>query len=335
MSAGDPALLEVNQRLSDWAIDGILATQARVGATHDTSLRESEATALAVSALNKAVESGVCQRRADGSTYMLIRSTGETELTLLRQDGTSLVFSMLLGMYLKRGQMYPGWRVIELAGEQWRAGRTAMYEVLGRIGKEELSATTEGIFFGMVKSGTQVMQSRKGIMVLADSLIESVADRVCDWKQCPEGLRWDRTAQARLAVALLKYHILRFPRSEGFSFDQEAMWLDATKRCGAVLRALTWAQSMGKTPSAGLKDNPEERSLALAIALHSTTARQALEKRDPAILVRYIDDLTRKTLIMARQDALTSAMHAVVFLVLRQSLSLLGIDEIDLALPKK
>ena len=329
MSAGDPALLEANRRLSEWAIEGILATQARVGTTHDTCLRESEVIALAVHTLKQAIDSGVCQRRADGSTYIPIRSTGETELTLLRRDGTSLVFSMLLGIYLTRDRIYPGWRVIELTGEQWRAGRTAMYEVLRRIGKEELSAATEGTYFGMVKSGTQVMQSRKGTIVLADPLIDSVADRVCDWKQCPAGVREDRAAQVHLAVALLKYHVLRFPRPEGFSFDEEAMWVDATKRLGAVLRILTWAQSMEQTISSDSEHHPEERSIALTIARHSAIARRALEKRDPAVVVRYTDYLTDKALAAARQNALTPGMCAVVSHVLRRSLSLLGIDEID------
>jgi len=331
MSGGDSALLEANRRLGEWAIQGILATQAQVGTTHDTCLRESEVIALAVNALDRAVEAGVCKRRPDGSTYIPVRSTGETELTLLRRDGTSLVFSMLLGIYLTRGELYPGWQVVELTGEQWRAGRTAMYEVLRRIGKEELAATTEGTFFGMVQLEGQVMQSRKGTVVLADALVDGVAERVRGWEECPEGLREDASARVRLAVALLKYHILRFSRPEGFSFDEEVMWTDATKRLSTVLRALRWAELV-EAPLPGSESHPEVRSLALAMARHSAFARRALAKRDPAILVRYTDDVAEKSLTAARRDAATPEVRGAVSYVLRRSLYLLGIEGADLGL---
>lgn len=329
MAAGDESVLMANRRLGDWAIEGILATQARVGTSHDTCLRESEVIGTAVQALHRAVEMGVCKRRADGSTYIPVSSTGESDLTLLRRDGTSLVFSMLLGVYLARSELYPGWHVVELTGEQWRAGRTAMYEVLRRIGREDLSAGTEGVFFGMVKRTGEVMRSRTGAVVVADELIDRTATRVRSWPECPRRVHDDEAACERLAVAMLKYHVLRFPRAKGFDFDEETMWRDATARLGAVRQALKWAER----PPTGRADEaeqvPEVRRMALVMARQSACAGRALEKRDPAVMVRYADELAEAALKLARRRVTDPTLRRTVSEVLRRSLALLDIDAID------
>jgi arginyl-tRNA synthetase len=332
MSAGDAGLLEANKRLAEWAIDGILATQARVGTTHDTCLRESEVIALAVQELDRAVDAGVCQRRPDGSTYIPVHSTGDAELTLLRRDGTSLVFSMLLGVYLRRASIYPGRQVVELTGEQWRAGRTAMYEILLRIGRDDLSGSTEGVFFGMVQLGGKIMQSRSGGAVVADDLLDRIANRVAS-ETLPRSLQELDVPPESLAVALLKYHILRFPRAEGFDFDEEAMWGDSCARFGSLISTLAWAEGKDErssTRESNGQSRVEERSLSLALARHSLFASRALAKRDPAILVRYLDDLARRQISAARRGVASSSVHLVTADVVRRSLLLLGIDDVVL-----
>jgi arginyl-tRNA synthetase len=327
MQRGDPELIAASRRLGEWAIDGILATQARVGTTHDVCLRESAVIADAVKAIERAVEAGVCQRREDGSIYIPVRSTGEADLTLLRSDGTTLVFSMLLGIYIARGALYPGWKVVELTGEQWRAGRTAMYEILRRVGRKELAATTEGVFFGMVRLQGQVMRSRAGTVFLADSLVDDISERVAGWEAPRGGVPCDEAARDRLAVALLKYHVLRFKRAKGFDFDVDTMWNDATTRFGAVLRALTWAeQPCTIEDRAEFEYQGQVRSLSLALARQSAYARRALEERDPSVMVRYVDDVVEKVLAVARRGQATHEVRRAVSLVLRGSLALLDID---------
>ncbi|MGH2688595.1 MAG: hypothetical protein ACRDKW_07290, partial [Actinomycetota bacterium] len=301
-------------------------TQRRIGTAHDTCLRESEVIATSIEALESAVAAGVCRRRPDGSVYIPVRSTGEADLTLLRRDGTSLVFSMLLGVYLTRAALYPGWQVMELTGEQWRAGRTAMYEVLTRIGREDLSATTEGVFFGMVQLGGRVMRSRSGTVVTADELLDRTAERVRGWEACPESLRDDAAARDRLGTALLKYHVLRYPRADGFSFDEEWMWTEATARLGAVLRTRTWAQTEGGPLDHPDGDRPEVRSLLLTLARHGASAGRSLARRDPAILVRYVDDVVAKAQVAARRGPVPPRARTAVGHVVDRSLALLGID---------
>lgn len=331
MAGGDPELLAANRRLGEWAIEGILATQARVGTHHDVCLRESETLPVAIAALNRAVDEGICLQRPDGSTYIPVRSTGEAELTLLRRDGTSLVFSMLLGVYLSRESIYPGWQVAELTGEQWRAGRTAMYEVLRRVGREDISEHTEGVFFGMVQVGGRVLQSRAGGALTADGLLDRTADRVEDWAHCPPSRRDDPQGRDRVASALLKYHVLSFARDRGFDFDEDGMWEDSTTRVGNLLHALAWADAAASAATAP-PPHPAARQLALALARQSSVATRALTQRDPGVLVRHVDDIVGRAIAASGAPTCSPRLASATARALRQSVHLLGIDPGDLGL---
>lgn len=321
IASGDRALFSASERLGEWAIEGILETQRAVGTEHDTCIRESGVIERAVETLERAVAEGACLRRDDGSTYIPVRSTGEAELTLLRRDGTSLVFSMLLGVYLTRAEIFPGWQVVELTGEQWRAGRTAMYEVLRRIGRDDLSERTEGVFFGMVQAGGKVMQSRAGTVVDADALLGRTAFRVAGWEAATRQVRDDPARRAELAATVVKYHVLRFARGEGFDFDEEAMWDDSTRRIESVLRALQWCGRAGAAPAGHEKVRP----LSLLLARQGAVAGRALAKRDPAILVRYLDEVADKIAGVARAGAPTADVAAAAESVIRRTLALLDV----------
>lgn len=330
MADGDPGLLADNERLGQWAIDGILSTQARIGTTHDTCIREAGVIELANKSLDEAVEAGVCARRPDGSTYIPIQSTGEAELTLLRRDGTSLVYGMLLGVYLSRSITYPGWGVLEFTGEQWRAGRTAMYEVLERIGRSDISAVTEGVFFGMVQTGGRVMSSRSGSAVIVDELLDRFADWASTWQQCPDHVRADAAALDRFGVAGLKYHVLKFPRPQGFSFDEEAVRKDVETRLGALLRVFDWLHGVHADSHRQPPSSRHVRSLALVLAREAAVVRRALSARDPAIIVRYIDDMVDKALIFDRSRVASSSVDLPLERLLRRALALIDIDAADL-----
>lgn len=322
MVDGDERLLAINKRLGEWAIEGIAATQARIGATYDSGLRESETLSVALEAIQRAIDTGIFRRRDDGSVYVDIHTTGDAELNLLRQNGTSLVYSMLLGIYLSRADRYLGWNTLELTGEQWRAGRRAMYELLERIGRQDIVSTTEAVFFGMVQHGDGVMSSRHGNVVLADELLERIAARVRNSDRFEPHIRSSPEVSDAFAVALLKYCVLGYPRNEGFSFNEDEMWLGTIERLLAVRWMLIEAGATdgrdGEVPSGAA-------SLAMALARHSAVHKKALNRRDPALVVRYLDDLVKVVRATGRRG-LSKDLRAALGRVVRSALSLLDID---------
>jgi arginyl-tRNA synthetase len=184
---------------------------------------------------------------------------------------------------------------------------------------------TEDVWFGMVHMGGELMKSRAGAVVLGDALLDSFRDRVAAWEECPIPLAGDDDYD-RMGVALVKHHILGFARRSPIDFDEDVMWADATERLGRIVRALAWADSDADAPD----DGPTEvdRGLALALAREGAVADRALHQRDPAILVRYVDELADRALAVAAagEPVVGAPLRAAYARVVRRVLDLLGIE---------
>src|SRR5207245_6074456 len=212
LGAGDAARPEANARLTAWVMDGMNATHARIGTRYDVEFLELDTLPLALDAIRDATATGLCRRRDDGSTFIEVDEERGAEVTLLRGDGTPLVFTQFLGVHLGRGDRYPGWRIFALTGEPWRSGRAAMYEVLRRLDRPDLADRMDNVWFGMVQLGGATMRSRTGTGILTDTLLDDVRDRVAAWHDRPELLDVVDADVDALAVALVKYYMLGFAR---------------------------------------------------------------------------------------------------------------------------
>ena len=325
MVAGDETLLEANARLTGWVIDGMAATHARIGTRYDVEFLELDTLPLAFDAIREATAAGLCRRRDDGSTFIEVDEKRGAEVTLLRGDGTPLVFTQFLGVHLGRGDQYPGWRIFELTGEQWRSGRAAMYEVLRRLDRPDLAERMDNVWFGMVQLGGATMRSRTGTGVLTDSLLDDVRDRVAAWRDRPALLDVDDADVDALAVALVKYYMLGFSRQSPIDFDDDVLWSTATEGLGRVASALAWADAPVEAGS-GDESGAASRALALLLAREGATADRALYKQDPAILVRYLDELSDAAHAAARGPELGAPLRAAFGRVTRRTLRLLNID---------
>jgi arginyl-tRNA synthetase len=322
MTAGDPEALAKNAELTRWSIDGIAETQHRVGVRYDVEFFEHESIPRALEALEKAEADGIVHRRDDGSTYIDVHEAGESELTLLRRDGTTVVFTQFLGVHLARGDTHPGWRVMEFTGEQWRSGRAAMYEVLDRLGRHDLAERIENVWFGMVQVDGATMRSRLGTGVLADDLLDQLRARVGGWADRPEVLAGDDDT---LAVALVKHFVLGHPRQKPIEFDWDGLWDSATQGLTRIARAVAWADEADEGPG-GPDVVKAHRPLALALAKEGATADKALYQRDPAIVLRYVHELIDLALETEARSPVPAGLRTAFGRVVRKQLDLLQIE---------
>jgi hypothetical protein len=225
-------------------------------------------------------------------------------------------------VHLARGRRYPRWRVLEFTGEQWRSGRAATYQVLERLGRADLARRVENVWFGMVRHGGTTMASRTGTGVVADALLDAVRDRVAAWTGRPPALAG--ADPDRLGVALVKYWLLGHPRRSPVEFDPDALWATATAGVGALAAALAWAE--GPAPAGPPAPEAPTRALALALAREGAVADRALHQRDPAIVVRHLDEVAAAAAQAARRGAVPEALRAACARVLRRGLDLAVID---------
>lgn len=303
---GDPDEVALNERLTEWAIDGIRQTYVRVGLVHDFVLRELEALPAAMELLEPAIANGTCSRRDDGSVYIDLNDAGLGEVTLLRRDGTPLSLVFFVAIWVRRAQLHPHGRVVRITGEQWRESFTAFLELLRRLGSPEIADGTDGIWYGMIRSPDGKIRSRTGNEVSADALLDGFRDRfVAEWADEP----YHRETAERLAVALLKTFILGKRREDTITYDNNLVWDETTPRLARFLAVRRLADDPPPArPAEGKAARRAVSDLVLALnALPWVFARGA-QRYDAADVVGHADRIARATIDCARRGVLDEAL---------------------------
>lgn len=325
--AGDPAEVALNERVTEWAIEGIRETYLRIGMRHDFVLRELEALPCAMALLDRALENGTAHRRPDGSVFMDLTDVGLGEVTLLRRDGTPLSLVFFVAIWVRRAMLHPRGRVVRITGEQWRESFTQFLEILRRLGHAPVADGTDGIWYGMIRSPDGKIRSREGTEVSADALLDGFRDRFLDgWEREPYHVE---TAE-RLAVALLKVFILAKRRDDTITYDNELVWNDTTPRLARLLAVLRLADE--PPPNAREPEGKAARRavLDLALALNALpwVFTRAASRYDAADVVGHADRIARAALDCARRNVLDERLARATGRAVRNALYAL-----DVALP--
>ena len=332
MEAGDEKLLAFNEQFTEWSIEGIFATYERIGAFHDFRFRELDTLPIAMRLIAQALLRGDCLRRPDGSVYVDLEDKGLGTVTILRRDGTPLVFTQLLAVWVRREQLHPEHSVMHVTGDQWTAGVNALLEILKRFGCERAGSMTEGVYFGMVKLPEGKMRSREGIVVGADMVLDRLRDRMIEtWAEAAPGPidHFQVDVSERLGLAVVKYWLLGFKRHAYITYDEEVMWRDGRAGLAAIVRTLRSAE---ETEHPTVAATPPSKAAALArrellLRLNGMPkiVAQALERRDPADIVNYLDDVCRRAGQCDRQAPLDAATWRSIGIVVRRGLGILDI----------
>lgn len=345
MEAGDKELLAFNEQFTEWSIQGIYETYERIGTFHDFRFRELDTLPIAMRLITQALLRGDCLRRSDGSVYVDLEDKGLGTVTILRRDGTPLVFTQLLAVWVRREQLHPYHEVMHVTGDQWTSGVNALLEILKRFGCERAGSMTEGVYFGMVKLPEGKMRSREGIVVGADTILDRMRDRMVEtWAEAAPGPidHFQLDVCERLGLAVLKYWLLGFKRLAYITYDEDVLWEEGRLGLARIVRTLRRAEAAGE-PGADGPDSefgpsyvPADRPLSKAAALGRRelalrlndmprVVAQALERRDPADVVNYADDICRRASTAHRQVPLDAATWQAVGVVVRRALEILDI----------
>lgn len=290
LEKGDPELEALNHRLGDWADDGIQETYARIGSRFDHIFRERETLPLAKQLVLEALDAGLCARRDDGSVYVDLTEDGLGEITLLRSDGTAVVYAHMLANNVHRRSIVSFDAAMSVYGEQWKTGTDVMTTMLRRFGYE-WADRQERIHHGMVTLGKTTMSSRRGHVVTADALIDQVRDRL---RSMDIGLGDDDCELA--AVAFLKNTLLSVPRLKPIAYDEQMLWRREFPRFGRMVRAaaIVRRRALGADGENVLEDDPAVRNLLLTLDAFPLTAASALREREPHVIVRWLETVCQQ-----------------------------------------
>lgn len=338
MDAGSADDLALNERVTEWAIDGIRQTYERIGLRHDFVLRELEALPVALELIERGLASGVCLRRDDGSVYVDLTDCGLGEVTLLRRDGTALALVCFVAIWVRRAQLHPRHRVIRVTGEQWRESFTQFLEILRRLGHERTSELTEGVYYGMIRTPVGKLGSRSGASAdaAADDLLDAYRDRFVESWDGAASVPYRRETCERLAVALLKLFILGKKREDTIVHERDAAWDETVPRMARLLEARRLAASacasVSSPSSSSSPSSPSPvlpnaaRELAFALNGLPRAFERGLARRDSSELVGWCDDVARRAIGCERAGGLTPELAAAVDVSLRNALWVLDVD---------
>jgi arginyl-tRNA synthetase len=330
MEEGDPAALALNDRITAWAEAGMEATYRRIGTRFDIVFRESATRDLSRRLVDRALELGICRHRPDGSVYADLTEQGHGEVTLVRSDGTLVVYAQLLGSYVYRYEQLRFDSNLIVNGNHWTSGFAVIDCLLGLLGFDWVQRH-DRVHYGMVNLPDGPMASRRGVVVHADRLLDEMIDgfRRQLAERCPTTMP-EKEIEA-LAIGFVKHLFLRVPRNKSMLFDWETPWGAALDEYTLVLRTLALAELRSVLPEPAAMPFAAEgacspRSLALHVNAFPTIVLRAAEHREPAKVLRFLHDLCtdvwRSGLVLPPGDPLWGAVAFVV----RRALGLLNID---------
>lgn len=320
MEGGDRELIALNAQITRWAEKGIRKTYKRLGTKLDLIFREGETRDVGKQVVAEALESGRCRRREDGS--VCVDLGGEMgEVTLLRKDGTPVVYTQLIGFHVDRYRKHPFDLCPTLLGREWESGANLVDVILKRWGYDFVDQI-ERIHYGMVRLPEGRMKSRAGATVSADSLLDRATARLVELWTAERGLPPKEVCPV-LGACVVKYLFLGVKRMKDILYDEEILWDRTLDRFATAVRTLAWAQGAGG-PAAVPPKGADLRRLLSHLNRFPAIVREACEEREPALLVRFVDELC--TLVRACQYGLDLGVRESVGIVLGRCFRLLNIE---------
>jgi arginyl-tRNA synthetase len=324
--AGDGRAFALVQRIVGQAWRGIDATHRRIGTTFDVVLRERDWLPTSMGLIERGLRLGTCVRRADGSVYVDLPEIDTGEVTLVRRDGTPVVYTQLMGVHVYRYEHLRPDAVLLLLGHEWELGMDTIKKVLLRLGFAGASAL-EPLHYGMVSLSGGKMKSREGTVVETDGLIDRVRDRFAAADPALAG-----SAADTLAVALLGYHFLRIRRTIEARFDEDLIWTKSWPGFVRILRTMAAADAAAadacERPPPNRAMQTAWRKVLLGVNSLPQVLVRALCGREPSIVLRVLDDIAshaEHTGLADRGGTEWSAARHALGTALRRGLVAVGI----------
>ena len=327
LEAGNESVRQANTRLTSWAEDGIRATYARLGTRIEATFREADHIPMSKQVVERGLRENVCARRPDESVCIDLDEPDVPAVTLLRSDGTQVIYARVLGAYLARNDAEPISNMLALLGREWEPPMQTLIGILRRLGYS-WGGNIVPLHYGMVTSCGGRMRSREGDVVSADALLDRIREQLERREQ--HAGTWGEAEPGpldaeELAVALVKYHFLGVKRSRDLAFDESRVLTESLPRLSRVISlAAQRGQGRDGTTTGSPNDERSLRALLLHVNSFPDVVKRTARELDPAILVHYLDGLGQRV-VPSKHRGLPGPLRAAMATVIFRALDLLNI----------
>jgi myo-inositol-1(or 4)-monophosphatase len=257
---------------------------------------------------------------------MDIPNVEDGQLTLVRSDGTPVVYTQWLGVDYER---HAGRHIdtdVVLFGDQWESGAALYAELLRTVG---FDWPQENITHGMVVTPAGAMSSRQGSGVRADDALNHFYHRFIELLRAegrPVTTQLSETCE-QLGIAFLKYALLRKPRKRAVEYDEDAMWEHQRRPfCQLVKTVVDLETDAGSPGPEGPEGFDAASEVLLALNAFPDVVARSANERDTAPLIRHLEDLSTNVARCERLGGLDRQTQQAVRIVVHRALGLLNID---------
>ena len=221
---GDKEVMNLWNKMNSWVYEGFTVTYENLNVSFDSEYFESNTYLKGKEIVLKGLTDKIFYQKDDNSVWVNLEPYGLDEKILLRSDGTSVYITQDIGTAFLRYKDHPKMDgMIYTTGNEQDYHFKVLFKILSLLGYRWTDKLNH-LSYGMVDLPTGKMKSRKGLVVDADELIESMNKKA---KTISESLGKINDLPAldqnklykQVSLAALKYHILKVDPKKSILFD--------------------------------------------------------------------------------------------------------------------
>ncbi|UCG03738.1 MAG: arginine--tRNA ligase [Candidatus Heimdallarchaeota archaeon] len=347
--AKDPETIALWEKMTDWATNGFIETFTRFGISFNKTYRESDLWEKGKDIILHGLEANLFYKDKVGNIVVDLGEPLGTKV-LLRANGTSVYVTQDIYLAKKKHEDFNYFKSIYVIGSEQNYHLSVLFKIL-KILKYEFADGCYHLSHGMIFLPEGKMKSREGTVVDADEIIDELTkmakSEILSRKKISDS-EIDNTAE-KIAMAALKYFLLKFVASKDFVFNPKES-VSLYGKTGPYLqysfvRANRILQKIKKKPSLdvnfSLLDKPEEIALIRLLKDYPDSLEQASQSYSPHVMAEYAHELAssfnlfyeKYQVIGESEEEIQNSRLLLVECfreVMRNCLYMFGIDTVDI-----
>ncbi len=300
---GDKEVINLWKKMNSWVYEGFSVTYENLNVSFDSEYFESDTYLKGKEIVLKGLTDKIFHQKDDNSVWVNLEPYGLDEKILLRSDGTSVYITQDIGTAFLRYKDHPKMDgMIYTTGNEQDYHFKVLFKILSLLGYRWADKLNH-LSYGMVDLPTGKMKSRKGLVVDADELIESMNKKA---KSISESLGKINDLSAsdqnklykQVSLAALKYHILKVDPKKSILFDPNES-IDFNGNTGPFIQ-YTYARikslnRKNKNKMNFTKVNLSEKEKDLIIQLNDlpNVILNAYKNLNPGLIANYCYELVK------------------------------------------
>ena len=345
---GDKEVINLWKKMNSWVYEGFSVTYENLNVSFDSEYFESNTYLKGKEIVLKGLSDKIFQQKDDNSICVNLEPYGLDEKILLRSDGTSVYITQDIGTAFLRYKDHPKMDgMIYTTGNEQDYHFKVLFKILSLLGYRWADKLNH-LSYGMVDLPTGKMKSRKGLVVDADELIESMNKKAKSISESLGKINDLSTSDQnklykQVSLAALKYHILKVDPKKNILFDPNES-IDFNGNTGPFIQ-YTYARikslsRKNKNKMSFTKVNLSDKEKDLIIQLNDlpNVILNAYKNLNPGLIANYCYELVKlynsfyqsSTILGNEQiNSFRIMLSNKVGSSIKKSMSLLGIEVPD------